>query len=571
MLPQSVIDAFLALLAGQALWFAFRICDRLVFSPLSDVPGPFLAGLTYWYEYYHDVIRPGNFIDEIQKLHDRYGELLRRVFGASAWIGNNKSARANHPDFLDTLYPVTNVQKRDKDYNQVRHLGLPGSTYSTVDHDVHRSRKEALNPFFSLKNVMSHEPMINRKVDKFCASLDESVANRSPINLCDLYFALSYDIVYEYCFGQKSNLLDNPVVAGRRRKEFLKAQSSNARNDLRGLFSDESNGSTKSSPSVFEAIRSDSSLSGNPLISDSEKSDNRLEQEGASLLLAGVFPTAQNLLLTHRNIVASKPTFVQLLSELDTLPESSSLADLQRLDYLSASVAEGQRLSTLAADSVVPTRSTRVLRTPLTYSVPQTPNDPSPPSDSISPRPAPSSRTDPRPSIDRRKSQYPAPPPPPPATDYTLPAGTPISTHAHTTHTDESIFPCPTFYRPERWLGPRGYERRKYNLAFGKGARRCVGYNLATAVALKVISRVVRYDIRMAEGERVGEQLPMSRKGSGEVQMEIVGGGKVQMNESERVEVPIKKEAGRMGMTRRVSAVVIKTDGDGKEVAQLVM
>ena len=76
MLPQSFGDLLFALVAGQLLWFTFRICDRLFLSPLSDVPGPFWAGLTYWYEFYHDVVRPGKFIFKIEELHEKYGNIL---------------------------------------------------------------------------------------------------------------------------------------------------------------------------------------------------------------------------------------------------------------------------------------------------------------------------------------------------------------------------------------------------------------------------------------------------------------------------------------------------------------
>lgn len=46
---------------------------RLYLSPLAKFPGPRLAALTFWVEFYHDVIRRGQYTFEIVKMHEKYG------------------------------------------------------------------------------------------------------------------------------------------------------------------------------------------------------------------------------------------------------------------------------------------------------------------------------------------------------------------------------------------------------------------------------------------------------------------------------------------------------------------
>lgn len=46
---------------------------RLFFHPLAHIPGPKLAALTWWYEFYFDVVHQGRYVFQIQELHKQYG------------------------------------------------------------------------------------------------------------------------------------------------------------------------------------------------------------------------------------------------------------------------------------------------------------------------------------------------------------------------------------------------------------------------------------------------------------------------------------------------------------------
>lgn len=63
----------LVLLYGSIIYAAAVTFDRLVLSPLAAFPGPKLAALTNWYEFYYDVIQQGQFTFKIQELHKKYG------------------------------------------------------------------------------------------------------------------------------------------------------------------------------------------------------------------------------------------------------------------------------------------------------------------------------------------------------------------------------------------------------------------------------------------------------------------------------------------------------------------
>ena len=59
-----------------ALWIGYTIIYRYAFHPLAKFPGPKLAGLTYWYEFYFDIILDGQYTYKLRELHKTYGEFV---------------------------------------------------------------------------------------------------------------------------------------------------------------------------------------------------------------------------------------------------------------------------------------------------------------------------------------------------------------------------------------------------------------------------------------------------------------------------------------------------------------
>lgn len=70
-------------------------------------------------------------------------------------------------------------------------MKVPMSVGGTTRHDLHRKRREALNPFFGKKSVTAVEPMITQKVEQLCRRLEDYSKQQAPINLSDVYFAFA--------------------------------------------------------------------------------------------------------------------------------------------------------------------------------------------------------------------------------------------------------------------------------------------------------------------------------------------------------------------------------------------
>jgi cytochrome P450 len=97
---------------------------------------------------------------------------------------------------------------------------------------------------------------------------------------------------------------------------------------------------------------------------------------------------------------------------------------------------------------------------------------------------------------------------------YTLPPGTRMSSSTLCIHTDESLFPDPWTFDPERWIASdasdankgdtsrsaEAVNRRKRSLlALGKGHRKCIGINLANAEICLALTVFAGYGMRLFE------------------------------------------------------------------------
>ena len=70
LLSRETVTAGVAVLL---LYVIGLIVHRLYFSPIAKFPGPKLAAATFWYEFYFDVVHPGQYTFQIRKMHQKYG------------------------------------------------------------------------------------------------------------------------------------------------------------------------------------------------------------------------------------------------------------------------------------------------------------------------------------------------------------------------------------------------------------------------------------------------------------------------------------------------------------------
>ncbi|KAH7378902.1 cytochrome P450 family protein [Cadophora sp. MPI-SDFR-AT-0126] len=183
---------------GLIICIVITTFDRLVFSPLAAFPGPKLAALTNWYEFYYDVILQGQFTFKIQELHKKYGLIIRIT---------STELHIDDPDFYEQLY--NRARKRDKYFYFSGRFSYASDSFSTTDHERYRLRRKAMSPMFSVKKIEDFQPVILAKVEKFCRKVVR-YQDRQVLPLSRALTALTIDIITEYAFARSYDHLDSP-------------------------------------------------------------------------------------------------------------------------------------------------------------------------------------------------------------------------------------------------------------------------------------------------------------------------------------------------------------------------
>ena len=99
---QSILILFVL---GTLSYTIYLAITRLYTSPVAHIPGPRLAALTFWYEFYYDVFLGGRYTWKIAELHNLYGPIIRI---------NPYEVHINDPDFYDEVYVSGSRRKTDQ-------------------------------------------------------------------------------------------------------------------------------------------------------------------------------------------------------------------------------------------------------------------------------------------------------------------------------------------------------------------------------------------------------------------------------------------------------------------------
>ncbi|RHZ55175.1 uncharacterized protein CDV56_107749 [Aspergillus thermomutatus] len=501
----SVSIAFGALAVGLLV----RCIYDLFFHPLRKFPGPKLAAIGSFYEFYYDVIKDGTYLWEIEKMHRTYGPVVRI---------NSRSLHIHDPDYFNMIY-AGGGRKINKEASAVAGYTFPHSTIATLDHDLHRKRRAIVSPYFSKRAITGIEPLINERLNVLCARLRETMARGVTVDLTSAFSAFTADVVTYHFYGSHPDYLGSldfkydlkdaltalldfyhitrflPIppttiknlplpILGLLNRNFplvFAARNKNKRmlmSFLNGPNAKKLAETDSRSKSVIVRALTDPSV---PL---EEKSLDRLLDEGETIIFAGIDTTARTLAIAMFHLLNDKRLQQRLRQELDSVGKPAeqdwTTAELEALPYMRGVVHEALRLSYGLVVRIPRISTEEVL-------------------------------------------QY---------KDYSIPPGTPVSQSTYLVNNDPTIFPNPHVFDPERWIraAQDGVNLEKYMVSFSKGSRGCLGINLAYAkLYLGIANVATRLDMDLVETKQQDIEVYHTRgfafpkEGSGSVKAKVTG------------------------------------------------
>ncbi|KIK55045.1 hypothetical protein GYMLUDRAFT_176222 [Collybiopsis luxurians FD-317 M1] len=187
------------------LYFSYLVAlalYRLFFHPLHRYPGPVLAAVTHWFEVYHNIVKGGGLVIEIERLHKIYGPVVR--------VGPNK-LHFNDRRAYDDMYTNGTILVKDSDFYHGISAHAPEGTVGLCDPQAARRRRAILGPLFSRQALIKLEYTIQKKVDQLVNLLEEHHnSTNSSANMSFALRSLTSDVITEYCFADSTDTLTDP-------------------------------------------------------------------------------------------------------------------------------------------------------------------------------------------------------------------------------------------------------------------------------------------------------------------------------------------------------------------------
>ncbi len=99
------------------------------------------------------------------------------------------------PQFYEEIYAGP-TRRRDRWDYYTKGFGMPGAGASTNPHDLHRARRAALSPYFSMQSVRNLQSVIEEKVDLMLGRFRGFGVGTTPMNLEVAFAAYAYGAIF---------------------------------------------------------------------------------------------------------------------------------------------------------------------------------------------------------------------------------------------------------------------------------------------------------------------------------------------------------------------------------------
>ncbi|XXH04088.1 hypothetical protein Hte_010499 [Hypoxylon texense] len=183
---------------------------------LSHIPGPFPArfsNLPRFFWVYHRDAHNVHIAQHRQSGRGRNADGTNSPWAPLVRYGPN-AVSVGSASAVETIYRMRGDPLKKSDFYSVippmRKGNILPTIFATQDESLHRMLKRPIAGVYSMSNLVSFEPLVDRTIDVFCQELDRRFV--LPGEACDLgawlqYFA--FDVVGEITFSKRLGFLED--------------------------------------------------------------------------------------------------------------------------------------------------------------------------------------------------------------------------------------------------------------------------------------------------------------------------------------------------------------------------
>ncbi|KAI9372467.1 cytochrome P450 [Aspergillus egyptiacus] len=476
-----------ALLCLSLIVLLVALTRCLLFHPLRHIPGPRTATLFSLHEFYHNILRDGEWSQTFPSLHQYYS---MPPLQPASLISVSAHRHQTHPSSAlarTTIYRLGTAFPKDAAF--YTSADNHGSIFSMCDRAEHRQRRKALAPRFSTQAAELAAPGIVAELRALIGFMLGRSRSGEGCNISDLFRVLAINWVADTLLGNSGRLVEyqaakpemlqdidglsavvpllqflpylptlnsllpslateylTPAGVGR----FKKVCKDTTRPLLSTPVKDIA---SKPQASVVELL-----IAHRRQAHGKQPTLDYLAEEAFTFIDAGVDTTGGTLVTAVYHILRNPGILHRLRSELDDAwLHSGGEVDtkiLAGLPYLNAIIQESHRIW-----PAIPGPLPRVV-----------------PSGGLQ------------------------------VGSYFIPGGTIISSTHYSLHYNETVFPAPQSFNPERWLqcgsgsGNGKWAGERYLNPYSRGSRACLGINLAQMQLRLALSHLFRsYELELCE------------------------------------------------------------------------
>ncbi|OJJ99917.1 hypothetical protein ASPACDRAFT_78841 [Aspergillus aculeatus ATCC 16872] len=450
-----------------------KYLQRVFLHPLSKFPGPSIAAVSHLWEFWHDWVKNGTFLEGVADLHRSYKSPVVRIAPNHLHV--------NDVEVYHQVFKVnTNFYKAPYFYEA---FGFATSIATITNPHRHKPLRTTVAPMFTGTAVdgMSDEmyDMVRKATDLLAA---RSTGTGNKFNVMQFLRCITTDVSCNLIFGETLDLVSNgyhsdrflgnldtfvenvwimvhapwiaqfalmlpnsltdKIVPG---YAYFREQCISWIDKVRARRAKGITLMRNGRPTLFDVLMDD-----NPDKNYKVPSKSELIDQAFLFAIAGTDTTSMATTFAVFHILNNPAVRERLCEELRgasaIIRDQYNYREVRKLPYLSAVIKEALRMS-----SPFPGRLPRVV-----------------PPEGM--------------KLDNKF----------------VPGGTIISISSRCIMDDPKIYPEPEKFLPERWMGENAKSMDRNMIAFGKGSRSCLGTNLAYLKMYTMLSTMFcRWDLRL--------------------------------------------------------------------------